>query len=272
MAHTHSALQIYQFIYALYQQCEGEEPFGSILRSLKTPRFTSVSAITDRWTPIFTVHFPMLSFAFSQIMQSAERSPEYDTLLIKLADHFSLIYNVSCLLDNDLELEAFVRSLSFENQTVEHVKLQVFSFLNTLDPDTKEFVANILMNDKHGYLTAQDTQVQDQGFLDLDRVFSLINDRVLFDQFMAIIQANSTNQTEWQQTLFEIQALLSTQPGIFEKIAPLLQQMKHEDSKEYSSYEDYVQKNFLDNGGKEYLDSEIDRAQVEHMFGNLSMH
>lgn len=44
-----------------------------------------------------------------------------------------------------------------------------------------------------------------------------------------------------------------------------------EDYTDYDSYEDYVQKQFLDNGGKEYLDSEIDRAQVEHMFGNLKM-
>jgi hypothetical protein len=227
MAHTHSTLQIYQFLYTLYQQCHDEEPFGSIITSLKTPRFASVGAIKDRWASTFTSHFPMLSFAFGQIMNSAERSLEYDTLLIKVADHFSLIYNVSCLLDNDLELEAFVRSLCFENQTVEQVKLQVF--LNTLDPDTKEFVENILIHDPHGYLTAQD--VRDQGFLDLDRVYSLINDQVLFDQFMAIIQANSTNQIEWQHTLFEIQALLSIQPGTWEKIAPLLQQVKQDGKK-----------------------------------------
>lgn len=43
------------------------------------------------------------------------------------------------------------------------------------------------------------------------------------------------------------------------------------DTTHYESYEEYVKKNFLDNGGQEYLDDEINRAQVEHMFGNLTM-
>lgn len=43
------------------------------------------------------------------------------------------------------------------------------------------------------------------------------------------------------------------------------------ENEEYDSYEDFVKKNFLDDGGQEYLDGEIERAQVEHMFGNLKM-
>jgi hypothetical protein len=43
------------------------------------------------------------------------------------------------------------------------------------------------------------------------------------------------------------------------------------DSAEYESYEDYVQKNFLDDGGQQYLENEINRNQVELMFQNLKM-
>lgn len=43
------------------------------------------------------------------------------------------------------------------------------------------------------------------------------------------------------------------------------------DSAEYASYEDYVQKNFLDDGGQQYLENEINRNQVELMFQNLKM-
>jgi hypothetical protein len=43
------------------------------------------------------------------------------------------------------------------------------------------------------------------------------------------------------------------------------------ENEHYDSYEEFVQKNFLDNGGQQYLDDEINRAQVEHMFGNLKM-
>lgn len=43
------------------------------------------------------------------------------------------------------------------------------------------------------------------------------------------------------------------------------------DTQQYSSYEEYVQKNFLDDGGQQYLDSEVEQAQVEHMLGSMNM-
>jgi hypothetical protein len=40
-----------------------------------------------------------------------------------------------------------------------------------------------------------------------------------------------------------------------------------DDQTTYSNYEEYVKRNFLDSGGKEELDADIDRAQMEHMLG-----
>jgi hypothetical protein len=55
------------------------------------------------------------------------------------------------------------------------------------------------------------------------------------------------------------------------KYAYMLLMLIYIDTNNYESYEDYVQKNFLDDGGQQYLDDEINRAQVEHMLGNLTM-
>ncbi|GAA5806783.1 hypothetical protein MFLAVUS_000131 [Mucor flavus] len=285
MSHPHSALQIYQFLSILHQTCPDAETFDSILLSLQTPRFTAVSSILDRWTPTFVNQMPNLLSDFQQLMISAQRSPEYDALLMRVSEHYPLIYRVSCFLENDLELELFVRCLCLDSSTpvnIDEVKQTLMQFFRELSPDIREFVQEIVIEDHHGYLSRQDCMMDDSlpgaesfhGFIDLDRVYDIVHDPKVFDQLMAIIQANTARGVVWAQTLQEIYELVAGR-GIWEQLAPVLQ-VHHinqdiEHVEEYESYEDFVQKNFLDNGGQQYLDDEINRAQVEHMFGNLKM-
>ncbi|KAI9273417.1 hypothetical protein EDC94DRAFT_594825 [Helicostylum pulchrum] len=280
MAHPHSALQIYQFLSMLHQTCPDAETFDSILLSLQTPRFTSVTSILDRWTPTFHTQMPMLLSDFQQLISSAHRSPEYDALLMRVTEHYPLIYRVSCFLENDLQLELFVRCLCLDSSTpvnVNEVKQTLMQFFRELSPDIREFVQEIVMEDHHGYLTREDCMMDESlpgaesfhGFIDLDRVYDIVHDAKVFDQLMAIIQTNAARGVGWAQTLQEIYELVAGR-GIWEQLVPVLQ-VHHINQEEYESYEDFVQKNFLDNGGQQYLDDEIDRAQVEHMFGNLKM-
>lgn len=234
MAHPHSSLQIYQFLSNLHQTCPNEKTFESILLSLQTPRFSPVSTILERWFPTFATHIPSLLNDFQQLMSSAQRSPEYDTLLMRVAEHYPLIYRVSCFLENDLELELFVRCLCLDSSTpvnVKEVKQTLMQFLRELSPDTREFVQEILTEDHHGYLTREDCMVDDnqtitefQGFLDLDRVYDIVNDPKIFDELMAIIQTNTARNMTWSQTIQEIYELVAGR-GIWEQLAPLLQQM-----------------------------------------------
>ncbi|KAI9344730.1 hypothetical protein BD770DRAFT_414150 [Pilaira anomala] len=280
MAHPHSALQIYQFLSTLHQTCPDAGTFDSILLSLQTPRFSPVSSILDRWAPTFAHQMPTLFGDFQQLMASAQRSPEYDALLRRVSEHYPLIYRVSCFLENDLQLELFVRCLCLDSSTpvnVTEVKQTLMQFFRELSPDTRDFVQEIVMEDHHGYLSREDCMMDDNlpgaesfhGFIDLDRVYDILQDPKLFDQLMAIIQANTARNVVWAQTIQEIHALVSGR-GVWEQLAPILQ-VHHINEEEYESYEDYVQKNFLDNGGQQYLDDEINRAQVEHMLGNLKM-
>lgn len=296
MSHPHSALQIYQFLSTLHQSCPNKETFDAILLSLQTPRFTPVTTITERWTPTFQTYIPNLLVDFQQLMASAARSPEYDALVIKVSEHYPLIYRVSCFLENDLELELFVRCLCLDSTTPvnkEEVKQTLMQFFRELPQDAREYVQEIVIEDHHGYLSREDCMADDplqpaDGFLDLDKVYQIVNDPGVFDQLMAIIQTNTARGVIWSQTIQEIYELVATK-GIWDQLAPLLQQVQVKagklsrdnrsvwkaneclDTNQYESYEDYVQKNFLDNGGQQYLDDEINRAQVEHMLGNLTM-
>ncbi|GAN11052.1 hypothetical protein MAM1_0458d10605 [Mucor ambiguus] len=279
MPHPHSALQIYQFLSTLHQSCPNKETFDAILLSLQTPRFTPVNTITERWTPTFQTYMPHLLADFQQLMAGAARSQEYDALVIKVSEHYPLIYRVSCFLENDLELELFVRCLCLDSATPvnkDEVKQTLMQFFRELPQDAREYVQEIVMDDHHGYLSREDCMADDNmqpadGFLDLDKVYQIINDPDVFDQLMAIIQTNTARGVIWSQTIQEIYELVATM-GIWEQLAPLLQQVQVKaDPNQYESYEDYVQKNFLDNGGQQYLDDEINRAQVEHMLGNLTM-
>ncbi|KAI8996895.1 hypothetical protein BDB01DRAFT_830537 [Pilobolus umbonatus] len=270
MSHPHSAIHIFQFLVNVYESNSGEYIMDEFIISLETPRFTPVSTLLERWSPTISSSMPHLLVGFQEIIHHAARSNEYDTLLRKVANHFRLIYNVYCLLENDLELELFMRCLHLDSTigvNKEEIREDIRKFVNQLPEDAQLFVKQVLVNDKHGYLTQAD--IPTKGFLDLNRVYEIIGDQSVFDQFMAILQYNSTQQVGWANTMEELYMLL--QPlNKWDAIAPLLDAIQP-DPQEYASYEEYVQKNFLDDGGKEYLDGEIDRAQLEHMLGNLSM-
>jgi hypothetical protein len=241
MPHPHSALQIYQFLSALHQSCTNKETFDAILLSLQTPRFTPVATITERWTPTFQTYIPNLLNDFQQLMFSAARSPDYDALVMSVAEHYPLIYKVSCFLENDLQLELFVRCLCLDSATPvnkDEVKQTLMQFFRELPEDSREYVQEILIEDHHAYLSQEDCMTDDQmkpldGFLDLDKVYQIVNDPGLFDHLMAIIQTNTSRGVIWSETIQEIYELVATK-GIWEQLAPLLQQVHVQSGK--SSY------------------------------------
>lgn len=232
--HPHSALHIYQFITVLHHTCPNKEMFDAILLSLQTPRFMGVLTIYERWAPTFMSEMPNLLQDFKQLIEGANRSPDYDSLLIRVSEHYYLIYRVSCFLENDLQVELFVRCLCLDTSTpvsIHEVKQTLKQFLNELSPDAREYVEEILIEDHHGYLTREDTSTfnamsDGEGglpvFLELDRVYELINDSKVFDELMAIIQTNTTRNIPWVQTLQEIHSLVAGR-NIWLQLAPLLQ-------------------------------------------------
>jgi hypothetical protein len=160
---------------------------------------------------------------------------------MRVADHYHLIYRVSCFLEADLELEVFVKCLCLDSATPvgkEEVKQTLLQFIRELAQESREYVEEILVDDQHGYLTREDCTANSQsqmqsfdGFLDLDRVYQIVNDQLVFDYLMAIIQANTARGVIWSQTIQEIYELVAGK-GIWDQLAPLLQQVQVKTGKE----------------------------------------
>ncbi|CAO3694813.1 unnamed protein product [Rhizopus stolonifer] len=268
MEHSLIPLNIYQFLFTVHQTIDDQNTLNEILLSFQSPRFSSVSSIHQRWSPLFS-QWPELFNSFNQLFSLAEQSLQNDQTLQRTAEHYPLIYRVSCFLDSPL-LDLFIRCLCLDCKTPIadfEIRNMVFQFLKQLDNDidTKEMIIHILIeDDKHDYFNTKDW-IPEDNVLDLDRIKRLLGDQELFEQVMATIQLNTFLSLPWIQDVYEMTRHLN----IWDQLAPILQSQT--DSTEYVSYEDYVQKNFLDDGGKEYLDGEIDRSQVEHMFENLKM-
>ncbi|KAG0778352.1 hypothetical protein G6F16_001420 [Rhizopus arrhizus] len=275
MNHSLTAINIYHFLSTVHQECADQQLFNSFILSLKSPKFAPLWTITQRWSPIFATEMPKLLESFQALLSMATESSKDEILLQTVADHYPLIYKVSCFLESDLELELFVRCLCLDITTPvqpQEIKPLLLRFLNQLPVDVRDCVMHVITEDEHHYLAKEDW-VQ-HGFLDLDRMYHVIGNQDLFEQVMAVIQNNTHHSLPWTQTIQDIYELVyhRKEGDIWDQLAPILQQVQiQEDSAEYESYEDYVQKNFLDDGGQQYLENEINRNQVELMFQNLKM-
>ncbi|KAI9267799.1 hypothetical protein BY458DRAFT_547358 [Sporodiniella umbellata] len=264
-----TALELQQFLATVQHGMETELLFDDLIGYLQNP----LVSLHDPWAPYFATT-PALFGMWTQLMSCARQSSHAAEILRKVAEHYPLIYRVSCFLDSELEIELFVRSLCLDSTTpVQHKEIRetLFRFLNQLSPDVREMVMHILTEDSHGYFGKEDSFQNE--FLDLDQLKHCIADPHLFEQVMATIQINTYLNLPWTQTIQDIYALVKHRE-IWHQLAPILEQAQTStdlETVEYTSYEDYVQKNFLDDGGQEYLDAEIDRSQVEYMFQNLKM-
>ncbi|CEJ05134.1 hypothetical protein RMCBS344292_19082 [Rhizopus microsporus] len=145
-------------------------------------------------------------------------------MLRRVADHYPLIYRVSCFLETDDQVELFIRCLSLDRMTsAEEIKPSLFQFLNLLESDTRQCIERVLVEDPHGYLSVQDCTPSD-GFLDLDRLSEVISDSVLFEQVMATIQSNAARGLPWIESVQQIYELVRDR-GLWEQLAPILQQV-----------------------------------------------
>lgn len=122
------------------------------------------------------------------------------------------------------------------------------------------------------------------------QVHHILNDQAIFDQFERVLL---DDRVPWADRLTDVYQLIKThKPEVWDQISLVLDRIEADlgkmeynnnrhffysksniciDTQQYSSYEEYVQKNFLDDGGQQYLDSEVEQAQVEHMLGSMNM-
>ncbi|CAO3623776.1 unnamed protein product [Cunninghamella echinulata] len=101
------------------------------------------------------------------------------------------------------------------------------------------------------------------------------NDSLLCQQFFDIIHTNYIHSVDFSESILHIYRWIQTvNPNLWSSLSPILEQMiLYVDSttETYDSYEDFVQKNFMNQDDQLYLNNEIEQARVQHIFSKLSI-
>ncbi|KAF7727851.1 hypothetical protein EC973_006964 [Apophysomyces ossiformis] len=261
--HPHSALQVYYFLHSVWQTFDSSE-FTEFMNLLTMPRYQlPVQAMAEQLLQVFLPRGRHLESTLQSLLQVAIRNPQYDAFMVRVADSFYLIHRVESTLENDQMLENFVRSLSLDDSSATHEQVleQLSRFRSTLNNETKTRLDAILSSER-----SQDDE-QNTAMDEIELLLS--DDPILLEKIHGFL----LDGIPWSQLTPLIHDLVQARkPEIWSRLSPLLQLMQtSQETEDYASYEDYVQRNFLDDGGQQYLDSEADRACVEHMLENLSM-
>ncbi|KAG2221558.1 hypothetical protein INT45_002572 [Circinella minor] len=274
--HPHSAIHLYNFLSSVQSTFstvdEYQEQFETLLLSPHyTPElFDTVMVKLYNVMTLEQQNERRLSLwpELQKIMQAAKQDPQYDSLLMRMIESFFFIRHVDSVLNNDNQLEAFIRSLLLDSPDADHAQVMasIAGFLQTLDRTTRAGVESVLSQQRQ----ASEPSSTDKLLLQIRRI---LDDDVLFMQFNEIMDTDTIAGVAWNETLLKLfQLVQSRKPEVWDSISSILDQAQSaHDTTQYSSYEEYVQKNFLDDGGQQYLDSEADRARVESMLGSLSM-
>ncbi|ORX54053.1 hypothetical protein DM01DRAFT_1335909 [Hesseltinella vesiculosa] len=101
------------------------------------------------------------------------------------------------------------------------------------------------------------------------------NDDTLCQPFTQILESDQLNGLPFTDSLIHIfQWVQTTNPSLWDALSPILEQMhglQDTNTEQFSSYEEFVQRTFLDTDGQTYLDGEIAQAQMHNMLNNMSM-
>ncbi|KAI9494945.1 hypothetical protein BDB00DRAFT_870933 [Zychaea mexicana] len=277
-AHPHSALHLYNFLCAIRSTFSSADEYQQEFESvLLAPRYTPelfngvvtlLQGVMSMSATATTTERATFWPELQHIMQAAHKDPHYDSLLSRVTESFFFIRHVDSVLNNDNQLEAFIRSLLLDYPDAQHAQVMesIAGFLATLDSTTRAGVESVLNDQRHSSA--------EQGSPDhLLRIRRILDDDALFMEFKDIVDTDTVAGVPWNDTLLKLYGLIRLRkPEVWESISYILDQAQAaHDTTQYSSYEEYVQKNFLEDGGQQYLDSEIDRARVESMLDSLTM-
>ncbi|CDH52059.1 predicted protein [Lichtheimia corymbifera JMRC:FSU:9682] len=201
--------------------------------------------------------------ALVNMVQQVQQDPQTTLLFASIMESMPLIAAVERVLeDDDDAVIRFIDSLCLDQPQVQHdqVMASIQTYLDTLDPIKRQAVSQVLNQQRY--------QAMEDDYM--AQVHHILNDQAIFDQFERVLL---DDRVPWADRLTDVYQLIKThKPEVWDQISLVLDRIEADlDTQQYSSYEEYVQKNFLDDGGQQYLDSEVEQAQVEHMLGSMNM-
>ena len=153
-AHPHSAIHLYNFLCSVRSTFptvdQYQQEFETLLLS---PRYTP-QLFDSVMTQLYNVmtfqqqneHRLSLWPELQKIMQAARQDTQYDSLLTRVTESFLFIRHVDSVLNNDNQLESFIRSLLLDSPNADHAQVMasIAAFLQTLDHTTRVGVESVL--------------------------------------------------------------------------------------------------------------------------------
>ncbi|KAI8391184.1 uncharacterized protein BYT42DRAFT_610433 [Radiomyces spectabilis] len=273
-----AAFIIYKFLCKADELFNNPQEFTDLLTLLRSPVTATDNSrsLLELTAPHFQNNPPrqQLGAQAIPILTAADYDPAYAALLTRVVDSFGTLKQVTALLRDEVESSAFVHSLLLEepNATHHQVMSSLNGFLQTLSMPIREAVTDVLNSQRHSSDAFDETHSDNSKSM-LVQCERIIDDENLYNAFTAILDQHYVNRIPWSDMMLQVYELIKLhKPEIWERLMPVLEYMRSEqDEEQYDSYEEYVRKNFLEDGGQQFLESEADRAEVEHMLGGLTV-
>jgi len=260
----HSALHTFEFLQRI-QNTISEADFDILLAELSTRDYIPDKQQPSQFTISIAHEIPQqLIGELREILSIAMERPVYHSMLARLVDGYGLLEKVASVLQQQDLIAGFIKAMRIEDSSATHqqVMSSINSFVDTLEPSLQDKVQAILD------LKRSENNIA-LNYSQLCEAHSIIRDEVVYQRFVELLEECAMEQSSWPQIIARIYELIQAQkPDVWEKLGLLLDRVsRSDDQTTYSNYEEYVKRNFLDSGGKEELDADIDRAQMEHMLG-----
>jgi len=260
----YSALQIFDFLQQI-QSTVSEADFDILLAELSARDY-----IPDRTTPSqFTVSIaheipqPLIA-ELKDILGQVMCNEPFHAMLTRLADGYNLLEKVASVLRRKQLIAGFIKAMRIEdaNATHQQVMSSINAFVDTLEPSLQAKVHSILD------LKRSENNIA-LNYSQLVEAHNIIQEETVYQRFVDLLEDCAMEKSSWPQIIARIYELIQSQrPDVWEQLGLLLDRVSRSDHKStYSNYEEYVKRNFLDSGGKQELDADIDRAQMEHTLG-----
>ncbi|KAH8554729.1 hypothetical protein BGW37DRAFT_480843 [Umbelopsis sp. PMI_123] len=266
MSHMHSALYIFDFLQQI-QSSISEADFDILLAEMSSSDYIPDKQAPSKFTVSIAHEIPHPLIAeLNDISTTAMEKPEFHSMLTRIADGYNLLEKVASVLKEDYLIADFIQSMLIGEPFATHQEVteSVNAFVESLEPPALQDEVNAILDSKRCENSIA------LNYAQLVESHHIIQDEVVYQRFVELLEDCAMEDSSWPQIIARIYELIQSQrPQVWEQLGLLLDRVSRTDDKTStnSNREEFVKRNYLDNGGRQELDADIDRARMEHTLG-----
>ncbi|RUO95502.1 hypothetical protein BC936DRAFT_143891 [Jimgerdemannia flammicorona] len=273
MSQPKSPYQIYSFLSKVRRALPDESDFTDLTSALLIPRAAMPPAeLTAAVVPIFRRSSdPSLFSRFQLMANAAQNDPNYEAMLVRILESMDVLEKMAFELRDERKFSGYLLALRMDDPNASHeeVMASLDTFMNTqLDEEGRAKVKRVFL---------ETAVAEELGLADstLEAAYQITGSLQLYLGILSTLQLYTQQNWSWDNVVAHVYELVMAQrPYVWEELSAFLDDVRERACDfDYigESYEQYVQHTFLDNGGQQYLDTEIDREIVQHKLGVLAM-